>query len=186
VDDVSLGVPAAVGVTFVGVEDTGASLDAPALERLYLAHHDELVRLARTLVGPASAEDVVHDVFARLYRRRRRLDDPEQALRYVRSAIINGARDRGRRAATAERHRPHGETSAPGADVAAHQRERQAQVIAELRRLPRRQRSVLVLRYYLDMTETQIADELGCSVGTVRTHMKRGRATLAARLEQTR
>lgn len=154
-----------------------------AVSGLFLAHHRRLVGLASLLVDDRqSAEDVVQEAFAGLYRRWRRLRDPNSAVAYLNRAVVNGSRDslrRGRRAGSAmSRLVPRSESlvSAEG-EVVQHQ---DADLLwAAVTALPRRQRQVLVLRYYLDQSETEIAETLDISRGSVKTHASRGIAALA-------
>ena len=160
---------------------------AEAVAALFLAHSRSLVGLARLLVDDvATAEDVVQDAFAATWRHWSGIRDPEAALPYLRTAVLNAARNR-------LRHRMRGGrvVSADGAaelvadphdDVDA--LERRHVVLTALRTLPYRQRQVLVLRYYLDHTEEQVAALLGLSRGAVHQHAVRGSASLAARLAE--
>lgn len=157
-----------------------------ALSGLFAAHYDGLLRLAVLLVDPATAEDVVQDAFARLYAHWRRLRDPDKALPYLRSAVLNGARSRLRRAGTAARYDLPPESRAASAEDTALGRADADEMLAALDRLPRRQREVLVLRYYLDLTEAAIADTLGISPGSVKQHASRGIAALSRSLEAVR
>ncbi len=103
---------------------------------------------------------------------------------YLRSAVLNGARSQLRRRSVARRHPQPEPGSAPAADADLGGDE--AQVLAALRALPERQREVLALRYYLDLSEEEIAATLSISPGSVKTHAHRGLATLAERLEDLR
>lgn len=157
-----------------------------AVNALFTAHYPGLLRLAVLLVDPATAEDVVQDAFAKLYGRWRTLRDPERALPYLRSCVLNGARSRLRHAKVAQRHAPAGEANAGSAEDAALLRAEHAAVLAALDQLPRRQREVLVLRYFLDLTEAGIAETLGISPGSVKQHASRGMAALTRSLEAMR
>lgn len=157
-----------------------------ALAALYAAHYPALLRLAVLLVDTASAEDVVQDAFARLYAHPRTLRDPDRALPYLRSCVLNGARSRLRHLKVVARHAPAGLGDAASAEDAAMLRAEHAEVLAALQRLPRRQREVLVLRYYLDLTEADIAGTLGISAGSVKQHASRGIAALTRSLEGVR
>ena len=157
-----------------------------AVTALYRVHAAGLRRVAVLLVDDAeTAEDVVQDAFVRLHRRWLLLRDPEKALAYLRTSVVNGSRSRLRRrrtergfAAVALEDHPSAEhTVVRTADLRA--------VREGLGDLPRRQREVLVLRYYLDLSEAAIADALGISRGSVKSHASRGIAALAARMEGT-
>ena len=129
------------------------------------------------------AEEVVQDSFVAVHRRWRRLRDPDRALAYLRQTVVNRSRSAIRHRAVVARH---AETSAPGeepgADARALDADRRRIVLDALAALPTRQREVLVLRHYLDLSEAEIADALGISVGSVKTHVSRGVAALRTRL----
>lgn len=156
---------------------------AAAVTDLFRAHHLELVRLALVMTGDlATAEDVVQDAFERLHRGWRGLRQPSSSLAYVRSSVLNGCRSVHRRAAVARKHVPRlaePDVSAPDAASAADDRGAMA---AALRSLPRRQREVLVLRYYLDLDVAEIADTLRIAPSSVRAANTRGLAALARAL----
>ncbi|MCU0265572.1 MAG: SigE family RNA polymerase sigma factor [Actinomycetia bacterium] len=157
-----------------------------ALTVLYTAHHRSLVRIAGLLLRDVdAAEDVVQDAFVGLYRRWYRLRDPDKAAAYLRQATVNGARSALRRRGTARRALPRLLPTATDPDVAAQVTARHT-VTDALARLPERQREVLVLRYYADLSEAQIADTLGISRGAVKTHASRGLAALRPSLELVR
>jgi RNA polymerase sigma-70 factor (sigma-E family) len=150
---------------------------------LFLAHHRRLVGLAALLVDDReTAEDVVQDAFAGLYRRWRRLRDPNAAVPYLNQAVVNGARDasrRGRRSGAALRRMvPRSEEldSAERSAVVHQEADRLWQAVTAL---PGRQREVLVLRYYLDQSEAEIAQTLAISRGSVKKHASRALASLA-------
>lgn len=156
----------------------------PWLVALYRAHHLDLVRLAALLVDDrGSAEEVVQDAFVALARRGAGgLLDPEA---YLRTAVLNGARSALRRRGVRRRHlrRVDAPASAPGADQAVLLDEDARRVLAALDHVSGRQREVLVLRYWADLTEAEIATTLGISTGSVKTHAHRGIAALAQILE---
>jgi RNA polymerase sigma-70 factor (sigma-E family) len=159
-----------------------------ALVRLYDGHYAELVRVAVLLVRDReTAEDVVQDAFVQLCRRWDRLEDPGSAVGYLRTSVLNGARSALRRRGVARRHATaqvdHAPVKhAPGADEPALAAAQRDLVLAALHRLPRRQREVLVLRHYLDLPEGEIAQLLGISRGSVKTHASRGATALRAAL----
>jgi RNA polymerase sigma-70 factor (sigma-E family) len=162
-----------------------------ALVRLYDGHYAELVRVAVLLVRDReTAEDVVQDAFVQLCRRWDRLDDPGNAVGYLRTSVLNGARSALRRRGVARRHaaaeaerRP---GSSPPADEGVADGEQRDAVLRALQRLPRRQREVLVLRHYLDLPEGEIAGLLGISRGSVKTHASRAATALRSLLEEQR
>ena len=159
---------------------------APAdavVQELYAAHALTLIRLANLLVRDrAEAEDVVQDAFTALYRALPRLRDHDQLLPYVRTAVINGCRSalRGQRRAAqlATRDRPAQAPAAASAEASVLLNEERRAVFAAMSRLPRRSREVLVLRYYLDLTDREIAQTLGVSRGTVSSTASRAVAAL--------
>lgn len=162
----------------------GAPLDADtALRVLYAAHWGQLVRLATLLLGSTSAaEEVVQEAFVAVYRRWHRLEDPHAAGAYLRTSVVNGCRSAHRHRQVEVRHRQPAAPPSAGPDEHALQREDDAAVMSALRRLPARQQEVLVLRYYLDASEAEIADLAGISRGSVKTHAHRGLAALGAAL----
>jgi RNA polymerase sigma-70 factor (sigma-E family) len=159
---------------------------AQSLTELFREHHVELVRLALVMVQDlATAEDVVQDAFERLHRGWPNLRQPENSLSYVRSSVLNGCRSVHRRAAVARRHAPTlaEPVDAAGPDGALAATDR-GEMVAALRHLPRRQREVLVLRYYLDLDVTEVASTLRISPGSVRSTTARGLARLAHVLKE--
>jgi len=179
-------IPASSGRTGAG-SGGASSWDADeAVTVLHAEHYHRLVRLAALLLHDRSAaEEVVQDAFVGLHRNWRRLRDPDRAVHYLRTCTVNGARSVGRRSATARKHAPILAIASDAPDPAAGIAERQA-VMAALGRLPERQREVLVLRYYADLSEAAIAQTLGISRGSVKTHASRGLAALRPTMEQPR
>jgi RNA polymerase sigma-70 factor (sigma-E family) len=152
---------------------------------LYHAHAVALVRMALLLVGDkASAEDVVQDAFFGLYRALPRLQDPGKALPYLKTSVLNGCRTalRARRRAWLRRGRP--DPPVWSAEAAALEEEDRQEVLAAVARLPRRQREVLVLRYYLNLADPEIAATLRVSRGTVSSTASRALAALARDLRE--
>jgi RNA polymerase sigma-70 factor (sigma-E family) len=152
---------------------------------LYRAHAVMLIRMAKLLLrDQPSAEDAVQDAFLSLYRALPRLRDHDQLLPYLRAAVINQARSvlRARRRAALRRVRHEApEWSAESAVLADQERR---EVMAAVARLPRRAREVLVLRYYLDLPDQEIAAALGVSRGTVSSTASRALTTLARELQE--
>lgn len=150
----------------------GTSTVSHDFAALYVEQWHSMVRLAILLVDDrASAEDVVQDAFLAVYRKPPR--SSEAAVAYLRSAVLNGARSALRRRGTARKflsaHRSPGEPA--DALVVAEEFE---DLIAALRKLTRRQREVLVLRYWSQLSEAEIAVALHVSVGTVKSTASRG------------
>jgi RNA polymerase sigma-70 factor (sigma-E family) len=149
---------------------------------LYRAHAVGLIRLAVVMLGDrAAAEDVVQDAFASLFRRYSRLAQPERALQYVRSSVLNGCRSelRARRRAAQHPARALADTTAASAEQDALIGVEHRQVLAALRGLPDRQREVLVLRYFLDLSPAEITAAMGISPGTVKSTTSRALTALA-------
>jgi len=163
----------------------GAAKEA-AVTVLYHEHALSLIRLAHIMLGGrAGAEDIVHDAFCGLYRRWDHLADPNKALGYVRSSVLNGCRTALRRGRLADRVRSY-QPAAASAEAAVLSGEERREVVRALRRLPERQREVLVLGYYLDLSDEQIADDLGIGASTVRSTRHRALAALERALKDAR
>ena len=155
-----------------------------ALVALYTVHHRSLVRLAALLLhDSAAAEDVVQDAFVAMHGSWRRLRDPDSALAYLRQAVVNRSRSRMRHLRVVARKAPQPMPDEASAEYGAMHELERAAVMAALRDLPRRQREVLVLRYYSDLSEAQIAAAMGISSGAVKSHASRGIAALRETLE---
>ena len=170
-----------------GFPGAGADADAPAVPRtadeavrlLYGTHWHQLVRLATLLTRDASvAEELVQDAFVSLHRRWSSLADPGAAHGYLRTTVVNNARSVLRHRGVEERYRQPGPPEPSGPEERAVQATEDARVLAALRSLSRRQQEVLVLRYYADMSEQEIATTLGMSRGAVKSHAHRGIAAL--------
>jgi RNA polymerase sigma-70 factor (sigma-E family) len=159
-----------------------------ALEQLYDEHYVRLVRLAVLLLGEAgSAEEVVQDSFVAVYRRMRRSgsgDAVANAPAYLRQTVVNRSRSALRHLKVVAQHPAEAPTDVPGADHELLLGVRRRQVIEALARLPRRQREVLVLRHYLDLSEKEIAETIRISAGAVKSHASRGAAALRRNLSQ--
>jgi RNA polymerase sigma-70 factor (sigma-E family) len=158
-----------------------------AVDELYAAHYRSLVRLSVLLVRDVeTAEEVVQDSFVAMHGRWRTLREPDKALAYLRQTVVNRSRSVLRHRGVRERHSPAAVPDQPGADEGAVAAERRRQVLDALRALPTRQREVLALRYYLDLSEAEIADALGISRGAVKSHSSRGARALRQLLEEAR
>lgn len=155
---------------------------------LYEAHALGLIRLAVVMLGDRpSAEDVVQDAFCGLYRRFGSLDQPDRALQYVRSSVLNGCRTELRTRQRSARRRLLGPAETAGsAEQDALVGEEHHEVLSALRRLPDRQREVLVLRYFLELTDPEIAQSMGISQGTVKSTKSRALSALARLLGDQR
>ena len=158
----------------------------PDYAQLYREQWRPLLRLAQSLVDDvASAEDVVQDAFAGLYRRADRLDGPDHAAGYLRVSVLNGARSALRRRRTVRLRSVslHDDRVAPPADEPTLLSAEHDAVRAALRTLPRRQREVLSLRLLCDMDDIEISRATGMSHTHVRSAASRGLATLRAAME---
>lgn len=144
------------------------------LEDLYHQQRMRMVRLALLLVDElATAEDVVQEAFTGLYRNWSGLRDAQAAVAYLRTAVVNGSRSVLRRRKTArEYHPPHQAHARSAESLAMLSAEHQA-VVAALPKLGRRQREVLVLRYYDNLSEAEIAESTGLSRGSVKSTASR-------------
>lgn len=154
---------------------------------LFRQHHAELVRLALLLVGDRpTAEDVVQEVFASLQARRDRLRLQGDPLAYLRAAVLNRGRSVLRRRAVARRIGSSRDVQQARANLSAEDEvirsEDRRQVLVALAALPGRRREVLVLRYYLGLSEADIAAVLKIRPGTVKSSAARGLAALARSL----
>ncbi len=161
----------------------GAAESARSVTELFTEHHLSLVRLALLMVGDlATAEDVVQDAFEQLHRRWRGLRRQSGALDYARSAVLNGCRSVLRRRLVVRRHEGRIAGPAPYGTDAAVAFEQRTVLIDAFRSQPRRQREVLALRYYLDMSVADTAATLRISEGAVRSTASRGLDALARAL----
>ena len=150
-----------------------------AVTALYRAHALGLTRLAYIMLGDkAAAEDVVQEAFCGLYRNWARLADPASALPYLRASVLNRCRSAGRRRLAQARRTLH-EPAAASAESLVLAGEERRSVLPAIRRLPARQREVLILRFYLHETEAETARVMGISPVTVRSSTHRALAALS-------
>jgi RNA polymerase sigma-70 factor (sigma-E family) len=175
-------VPAALAAP--GAARPGQSADW-AVTELYSLHYHRLVRLAALLVRDVpSAEDVVQDSFVAMHDGWRRLRDAESALAYLRQAVVNRSRSVLRHRAVVEKYPEKPSPDMPSAEHGALVQLERSAVAAALRKLPGRQREAIVLRYYADSSEAEVAAAMGISCGAVKSHTARAMAALRADLEQ--
>ena len=167
--------------------DDAVTWDADeAITQIYAAHYRSLVRLAALLLRDVGAsEEVVQDSFIAMHGAWRRLRDPDRALAYLRQSVVNRSRSVLRHRTVELRHAPAPMPDAASAEHGAMGSLEHQEVIVALRRLPERQREVLVLRYYADLSEADIADAIGISRGAVKSHASRGMAALRTTLEKS-
>jgi RNA polymerase sigma-70 factor (sigma-E family) len=163
---------------------TAETLDRRAvMESLYKQEVSSLVRLARLFTDDrTAAEDLVQEGFIRLFHSAHRIDDPGKAAAYLRSIVLNLARDHNRRGLLSLRHQDAmTETALPEQpEEQVVRNESEAKVLDALRSLSARQRDCLVLRFYMDLSEKEIASTLRISPNSVKTHCQRGMAALAS------
>ncbi|MFI6848444.1 SigE family RNA polymerase sigma factor [Kitasatospora sp. NBC_00085] len=171
-----------------GGRKQAAEEERPTLTDLYHAHRLGLVRMAVLLVDHQDlAEDVVQEAFTQLYQRHgEQLEDLDNALGYLRTSVVNGARSMLRRRKTAREYVPPHEADAPSAEDHAVLNDEHRRVLVALQELTPRQREVLVLRYWSDLSEAQIAETLGLSRGAVKSTASRALDALEKHLEKVR
>jgi RNA polymerase sigma-70 factor (sigma-E family) len=179
-------------VRVAGAEREGA--DAPMavgttvdhLTETYRAHYRSLLGLAALLLDDtASCEDVVQEAFIRVHSARSRVRDPEKTLAYLRQTVVNLSRSALRRRILSLKLLAKPMPDMASAEEGAYELLERDQLKAAMRKLQRRQREVLVLRYFADMTEAQVAQTLGISLGSVKAYGSRGLAALRVAMEAT-
>jgi RNA polymerase sigma-70 factor (sigma-E family) len=159
------------------------SADLAVIE-LYSMHYTALVRLAAMLVRDTpTAEEVVQDSFVAMHDGWERLRDTEKALAYMRQAVVNRSRSVLRHRMVVEKNQQKPPPDMPSAEHGALALVERSAVIAALRDLPERQREAIVLRYYADLSEAEIATAMKISRGAVKSHTSRGMAALRLALE---
>lgn len=152
-----------------------------AITAIYRMQYSSLVRMAAVLVGDVStAEEVVQDSFIAVHGAWRRLRDVDMAVRHLRRSVVNRSRSVLRQG-PAGPHGPAGQQAGPAGQQAL---ERPA-MISALRTLPARQREALVLKFYLDLEDKQVASAMGISPGAVNSHVAGAKAALRSFLEET-
>jgi len=159
------------------------SADLAVIE-LYAMHYSSLVRLAMMLVRDTpTAEEVVQDAFIAMHDGWDRLRDTERALAYMRQAVVNRSRSVLRHRMVVEKNQQKPPPDMPSAEHGALTLLERSAVVAALRGLPERQREAIVLRFYADLSEAEIAAAMRISRGAVKSHTSRGMAALRAALE---
>jgi RNA polymerase sigma-70 factor (sigma-E family) len=161
-------------------------LDADqAVAQLYSMHHRSLIALATLLVrDTATAEEVVQDAFVAMRGGSQRLRDAENALAYLRQAVVNRSRSVLRHRTVVDKNMQKAPPDMPSAEHGALAQLERSAVVDALRKLPERQREAIVLRYYADFSEAEIAAAMNISRGAVMSHTARGLSALCAALEQ--
>ena len=156
-----------------------------AVIELYSQHYRALVRLAALLVRDTpTAEEVVQDSFVAMNGGWQRLRDTEKALAYLRQAVVNRSRSVLRHRTVVDKNLQKAPPDMPSAEHGALVLLERSAVVAALRDLPDRQREAIVLRYYADLSEAEIAAAMKISRGAVKSHTARGMTALRTALEQ--
>jgi RNA polymerase sigma-70 factor (sigma-E family) len=160
-------------------------LDADrAVSQLYATHYRALVRLAVLLVRDTpTAEEVVQDAIVATHEGWHRIRDGEKTLAYLRQAVVNRSRSVLRHRTVADKNLQEAPPDMPSAEHGALTLLDRSAVVSALRELPVRQREAIVLRYYADLSEAQIAETMGISKGAVKSHTSRGMSSLRAVLQ---
>jgi RNA polymerase sigma-70 factor (sigma-E family) len=186
------------GVVTLPIDMTGASVadtalgpvpaewDADqALTALYGEHYRSLVRMAAFLVRDTdTAEEVVQGSFMAMHQGWRRLQDSDKALSYLQQSIVNRSRSVLRHQTVANGNTPKPPPDMPGAERGAILQLQRPAILAAVRGLPVRQREALVLRYYGDLSEAQIAAVMRISRAAAHNHTVRAMAALQAVLDE--
>ncbi|WSP99896.1 SigE family RNA polymerase sigma factor [Streptomyces sp. NBC_01232] len=154
------------------------------LTATYQAHYRSLLGLAALLLDDtASCEDVVQEAFIRVHSARNRVRDREKTLAYLRQTVVNLSRSALRRRILGLKLLSKPMPDMASAEEGAYDQLERDDLIKAMRGLQRRQREVLVLRYFADMTEAQVAETLGVSLGSVKAYGSRGIAALRVAME---
>jgi RNA polymerase sigma-70 factor (sigma-E family) len=166
--------------TVLGSAQSKAATEADrVLTAMYDAEYRSLVRMSAVMLGDVgSAEEVVQESFIAVHAAWRGLRDMDKAVHYLRRSVLNRSRSVLRHRAVVDRHTPKHEPEMPSAEQAAMTRLQRSAVVSALRSLPDRQREALVLKFYLDLSEEQVAAAMNISAGAVKSHTSRGKAAL--------
>lgn len=161
--------------------DATSELDLPDL---YERYYRSLVKLASMYVDSReSAEEVTQDAFVKLLSGNYAIEAGKEGP-YLRSMVLNGARSRLRKRQVRRAHTPDAPGLVAAAEVGAVGATERDEMLLVLRTLPEKQAAVLILRYYLDLSEAEIAETLDIARGSVKSHAHRGLAKLAKLLEK--
>lgn len=168
-----------------GSDDTvAAGTTVDHLTETYRAHYRSLLGLAALLLDDtASCEDVVQEAFIRVHSARNRVREPEKTLAYLRQTVVNLSRSALRRRILGLKLLSKPMPDMASAEEGAYDQLERDALIKAMRGLQRRQREVLVLRYFADMTEAQVAETLGISLGSVKAYGSRGIKALRVVME---
>ena len=154
---------------------------------MYGTQYRPLVRMSAILLGDTgAAEEVVQESFIAVHAAWRRLRDIDKAVPYLRRSVLNRSRSILRHRMVTDRHVPVREPDMPSAEQGAIAQFERSAVIEALRSLPARQREALVLKFYLELSEVEIAAAMKISTGAVKSHTSRGKAALRTALEPER
>jgi RNA polymerase sigma-70 factor (sigma-E family) len=154
------------------------------LTETYRAHYRSLLGLAALLLDDtASCEDIVQEAFIRVHSARKRVRDPGKTLAYLRQTVVNLSRSALRRRILGVKLLSKPMPDMASAEEGAYDLLERDALKRAMRNLQRRQREVLVLRYFSDMTEAQVAETLGISLGSVKAYGSRGIAALRVAME---
>ncbi|MER5961021.1 SigE family RNA polymerase sigma factor [Streptomyces sp. NPDC002057] len=167
-----------------GAAAAGTTVDH--LTETYRAHYRSLLGLAALLLDDtASCEDVVQEAFIRVHSARKRVREPEKTLAYLRQTVVNLSRSALRRRILGLKLLSKPMPDMASAEEGAYDQLEREDLIKAMRGLQRRQREVLALRYFSDMTEVQVAEALGISLGSVKAYGSRGIAALRVAMGAT-
>ncbi|WP_079070397.1 SigE family RNA polymerase sigma factor [Streptomyces sp. IMTB 1903] len=170
-----------------GKDETAEVVPGTTVDHLtatYQAHYRSLLGLAALLLDDtASCEDVVQEAFIRVHSARNRVRDREKTLAYLRQTVVNLSRSALRRRILGLKLLSKPMPDMASAEEGAYDQLERDDLIKAMRGLQRRQREVLVLRYFADMTEAQVAETLGISLGSVKAYGSRGIAALRVAME---
>ncbi|MYW68690.1 SigE family RNA polymerase sigma factor [Streptomyces sp. SID8379] len=178
--------PARIPAQLQGADETmAAGTTVDHLTETYRAHYRSLLGLAALLLDDtASCEDVVQEAFIRVHSARKRVRDPEKTLAYLRQTVVNLSRSTLRRRILGLKLLTKPMPDMASAEEGAYDLLERDALKKALKGLQRRQREVLVLRYFADMTEAQVAEALGISLGSVKAYGSRGIAALRVAMEE--
>ncbi|WP_443059443.1 SigE family RNA polymerase sigma factor [Streptomyces sp. NBC_00435] len=166
------------------VPEVVAGTTVDHLTETYQAHYRSLLGLAALLLDDtASCEDVVQEAFIRVHSARNRVRDRDKTLAYLRQTVVNLSRSALRRRILGLKLLSKPMPDMASAEEGAYDLLERDDLIKSMRGLQRRQREVLVLRYFADMTEVQVAETLGISLGSVKAYGSRGIAALRVSME---
>jgi len=155
-----------------------------AVTALFAQHYRTLVGLAAFLIrDTATAEEVVQDSFVAMHCGWSRLRESDKALPYLRRSVVNRSRSVLRHRMVVDKNPPKPPPDMPSAEHGAITQMERSAVVDALRALPLRQREAVVLRFYADLSEVQIAAAMGISTGAVKSHTARGMSALRSALE---